>query len=86
MWALPASATSSSRRVRTASRAARALNLTQPVDGALENVVESRQEGGAMAKKKTGAKKRKMKVKDLSAKKGSSVKGGGVGLRRVNAQ
>lgn len=39
-----------------------------------------------MAKKKTGAKKRKMKVKDLSAKKGSSVKGGGVGLRRVNAQ
>jgi hypothetical protein len=29
-----------------------------------------------MAKSKKGAKKRKMKVKDLSAKKGSGVKGG----------
>jgi hypothetical protein len=57
------------------------------MDGVIRNVVASlhtRREG-AVAKKKKRSKKAKMKVKDLSAKKGSgAVKGGG--LRRITAQ
>jgi hypothetical protein len=57
------------------------------VDGPIPDIVESHQRNreDPMAKRKKAAKKGKVKVKDLSAKKGSgAVKGGG--LRRVSAQ